>query len=99
MTKRAFDKIAAGLESAIAYADGRADPSEYRVHHVPTEVDVKAIRERRGMTQAQFAEAYGFTLGRLRDWEQHRSHPKGPERVLLTVIEREPEAVERALVA
>lgn len=93
---KAFDTIAAGLREAIAIENGQADPSSYAVH-VPSEVDVRAIRRRRNMTQAQFAAAYGFTLGRLRDWEQARSKPKGPERVLLTVIAREPEAVARAL--
>lgn len=96
MTKKAFDKIAAGLEDAIAIAKGDADPNSYRVH-VPASVDVKAIRQRTGMTQQAFASCYGFSIGRLRDWEQNRSSPKGPERILLTIIDREPEAVQRAL--
>lgn len=45
MTKRAFDKIAAGLNDAIAYANG--DTSRARVHEP---VDVRAIRQANGMT-------------------------------------------------
>ena len=51
MSRRAFDKIKAGLEDAIAIARGEADPATYRVH-VPAEVDVKAIRRKLGMSQA-----------------------------------------------
>lgn len=61
MSRRAFDKIRAGLEDAIAIGRGEADPATYRVH-VPAEVDVKAIRRKLGMSQAQFAASFGFAL-------------------------------------
>ena len=98
MSKRAFDKIKAGLEDAIAIARGEADPSSYRVH-VPAEVDVKAIRRKLGMTQAEFARSFGFGLDAVQNWEQGRRRPEGAARAFLKVIEREPEAVRRALVA
>lgn len=64
---------------------------------VPAEVDVKAVRRRMGLTQAAFAARFGFTLSAVREWEQWRRRPEASARVLLKVIEREPEAVERAL--
>jgi putative transcriptional regulator len=36
---------------------------------------VKVLRQRLGMTQAQFAEAFHLPITTLRDWEQHRSIP------------------------
>jgi putative transcriptional regulator len=60
---------------------------------------VKAVRKRLGMTQPEFAARFGIPVGTLRDWEQKRRRPEGPARVLLTVIDREPEAVKRALSA
>lgn len=96
MTKRAFDKIAEGMKEAVAFARGELDPSACRVH-VPAEIDVKAIRRKRGLTQQEFAFRYGFTVGRIRDWEQGRSRPDGPARILLKVIEKQPEAIDRAL--
>jgi putative transcriptional regulator len=96
MSKRAFDKIAAGLSDAIAIARGEADPSTY-VLHVPAEVDVRKIRTKQRLTQAQFATRYGLNIARVRDWEQRRSHPDSAARAYLTVIAREPEAVRRAL--
>ena len=37
------DSIRRGLREAVAYAEGKADESAYRVH-VPAKIDVKAIR-------------------------------------------------------
>jgi putative transcriptional regulator len=98
MSKRTFDKISAGLEDAIAIARGEADPASYRVH-VPERVDVKAIRAKLGMSQAQFAASFGFALDAVQNWEQGRRRPDGAARAFLKVIEREPEAVRRALAA
>lgn len=91
-------RILQGAREALAYARRTADRSLYRVH-VPAEVDVRALRRRIGLSQAEFARRYGFTPARVRDWEQGRSKPDGAVRAYLMVIEREPEAVERALSA
>ena len=56
-------------------------------------VDVGAVRERLGLTQQAFAEAFGVSLGTVRNWEQGRSVPEGPARVLLAVIDKAPHVV------
>ena len=94
MTKSAFDQIAAGMNDAIAYAKGATDGYET---HIPEQVDIRAIRRRLKLSQPAFAKTFGFSVGRIRDWEQHRTPIDASSRVLLTVIEREPEAVQRAL--
>ena len=96
MSKRSFDKIAAGLKDAIAIARGEADRASYRVH-VPADVDVVRIRRKLKLSQSEFAARFGIAPGTLRDWEQKRKRPDGPARVLLMVIEREPAAVERVV--
>ena len=85
--KSAFDKIAAGLEDAIGYADG--DPTRAQ----EATVDVKAIREASRMTQATFAETFRLKLGALRDWEQGRRRPDTGSITLLRMIEADPDAV------
>jgi putative transcriptional regulator len=60
-------------------------------------VDLKKLRRRLGLTQESFAARFGFSLGTLRNWERGRRRPDGPAQILLQVIDREPEAVERAL--
>ena len=91
------ESILRGARDALAYARGDKSRGRATVIHVPERVDVKAVRKRLGLSQAAFAARFGFSLGTLRDWEQERRRPEGPARVLLTVIDREPEAVERAL--
>jgi putative transcriptional regulator len=63
----------------------------------PADVDVKAIRTKLDLSQAQFAAKFGFSLGGVRNWEAGGSRPYGAARVLLAVIAEQPEAVERAL--
>jgi putative transcriptional regulator len=57
----------------------------------------KAIRSRLGLTQAAFATRFGFDLRAVENWEQGRRQPERPARAFLRVIEREPDAVLRAL--
>ena len=96
MTKAAFDKIKAGLDDAKAYLDGSANKRTFGVH-VPSRVNVKKIRTGLGLSQESFAQTYGFALSAVRDWEQGRRQPERSARILLKVVEKEPEAVTRAL--
>ena len=89
--------IQSAMEAA-SIARNEADSSTYRVH-VPREVDVKAIRTRQGLTQEEFAARYGFAASAVREWEQKRRMPDPAARAYLVVIDREPEAVARALQA
>ena len=96
MSKKAFDAIMAGIEDAVAYAKGDKRRGKARVIKVP-QVNVRAARRRLGMSQDRFAESFGVSAATVRNWEQGRRRPEGPARVLLAVIDREPEAVKRAL--
>lgn len=58
---------------------------------------VKVLRQRLGMTQTKFAEAFHLPITTLRDWEQRRSIPDAPARALLLAIERAPEVMRRLL--
>jgi putative transcriptional regulator len=91
-------RLIRAAKEARAIARGEADPATYRVH-VPASINVKAIRRRLNLSQGQFSARFGIPVGTLRDWEQYRRVPEGPARVLLTVIAKEPKAVERALSA
>jgi putative transcriptional regulator len=57
----------------------------------------KRIRRNLGLSQEEFAQRFRIPLGTLRDWEQHRRAPDQAAQAYLIVIEREHEAVERAL--
>ena len=92
---KAFESISKGLKQAVAHQQGK------RVQgikvHVPAEIDVKAVRQGTGLTQAEFAARFAISLGTLRHWERGDRKPRGATLVLLNVIAREPKAVMRAL--
>jgi putative transcriptional regulator len=89
-------RLIAAAKNARAIARDEADPATYRVH-IPTDVNVVKIRKKLALSQSEFASRFGIAPGTLRDWEQRRKRPEGAARVLLLVIEREPDAVRRAL--
>jgi len=97
MTK-AGSRILKSARQALAYAEGQAEPSDDMVH-VPEDLDVKAIRRKIGLSQEEFARHFGVSKRTVQDWEQRRRSPSGPSRAFLVVINREPEAVRRALSA
>jgi len=71
-----------------AYIDGN-------VYDVPIP-DVRAIRGRLRLSQAEFAERFHLSQRTIQQWEQHRAMPDMPARVLLKVIQRDPEVVAAA---
>ena len=60
-------------------------------------VDIPALRKRYRMTQQQFADAFGISIGTLRGWEQGRRSPDGPARLLLMIIEDRPDVAAEVL--
>jgi putative transcriptional regulator len=83
----------AGLREAVAHSKG--EKVEGLV--VRKVVDPKAIRQKTGLSQNDFAIAFGISASTLRDWEQRRKTPEGPAQVLLRVIDAEPEVVKRVV--
>jgi len=90
------ERLVKAMEEASGIINGTADPSTYVVHH-PSQVDVKGIRKGFGMTQAEFAAAFGFKVSAIRDWEQGRHRPAGHTAHYLKVIRERPDAVLSAL--
>jgi putative transcriptional regulator len=83
----AFEKIAAGLADAIAYAEG--DKTRGRIVAGP---DVKAIRAKTKLSQAAFANKLRLPVATLRDWEQGRRTPDAPAQTLLGMVAADPQA-------
>ena len=95
---KAGDRLLKSAHQALAYAKGEADTAHYAVH-IPQELDVKAIRHKVGLSQQDFAKYFGVSRRTIQEWEQGRRCPSGAARAFLVVIDREPEAVRRALTA
>jgi len=84
------------MKELQAHLRGEIKLSE-TVYHVPPETDVRALRETLGLSQSDFAALFGFNVRSLQDWEQGRRRPEIPIRAYLAVIQRDPQAVIRAL--
>jgi DNA-binding transcriptional regulator YiaG len=83
-------------------ADVLSGLSSFGVLGTPFEVpdvDVKRVREEQGLSQPDFAKCYGLEVDTVRNWEQRRYEPEGAAKVLLNVINHEPQAVCRALIS
>jgi len=89
-----FDSIKQGLTEAIEYSEGKLPKA---VVHKFSSVDVKSIRSKLGMSQTEFASAFGISVSTLRHWERGDRVPHGPALVLLNVVAKEPQAVLNAL--
>lgn len=91
-----------GLSDEALETAAKADPDNLpatrtmetraRTAHV-----VRRVRAGTGLSQSRFAARYGFSAAAVRDWEQGRRTPEASTLCYLRVIEREPQAVERAL--
>ena len=81
---------------AIAWTRGEDVKVRVTLVDLPN-VDIREVRMKMGLSQAQFAAKFGFPPATLRNWEQGRSRPDAPTRVLLAVIAKHPEAVEDVL--
>ena len=92
--KTQFEQMMNGLNDVEAFLAGEQEGFKA---HVPHDVDVKAIRNRLGMTQARFSDTFGFSLDAIKHWEGGRRTPEAPARTLLTVIDKNPAAVLTAL--
>jgi len=90
------ERIIRGLDQAIAWASGEDVPVRVTTIQVPA-IDVRTLRRKLRLSQSEFAARFGFPPATLKNWEQGRTRPEGPARVLLAVIARHPDAVEDAL--
>ncbi len=94
MKKKDFDLLTASIRQAGAIRRDEMKPG--RVTEFAPD-DVKAIRQRLGKSQSEFALMIGVSISTLQNWEQGRSVPEGPARALLRVAAVDPVAVAKAL--
>jgi putative transcriptional regulator len=92
---KAGKRILSSVRRARAFARGETDKDF--VVHVPDEVNVRAIRKQLSLTRVEFANRFGFSADAVKEWEIGRRTPDRSARVLLKIVEQEPDAVRRAL--
>ena len=85
------DDIIQAMAEALAHAKGEGPA----IVHAP--IAPREVREQAKLTQAQMAPLMGMSLSGYRKWEQGQRRVSGPAATLLRLIEKEPDAVRRAL--
>lgn len=92
------DDLLKSMEEALAHAQGKR--SRARAHEVSLKpAEIQKARKKLGLSQDQFAVAFGVSASTLRKWEQGQRSPTGAAKTLLKIIDREPGSVVRALKA
>ncbi len=89
-------EVEEALEEVLAHVRGET-PLPCRIVDDPAAEHIVALRKRMKLSRQKFADRFGLDARAIQDWEQGRRVPDRAARVLLTVIDRDPEAVVRAL--
>ena len=89
-----FNELLASVEQADDIIQGKAKPARVTQFAEP---EVKAIRDKTGLSQSRFANVVGVSKRTIENWEQGRRHPTGPARALLKIVDADPEYALKAL--
>ena len=89
-------EVEAALGEVVAHVRGETS-LPCRIVDDPAAERIVALRKRMKLSRQRFADRFGLDVRAVQDWEQGRRVPDRAARVLLTVIDRNPEAVVRAL--
>jgi putative transcriptional regulator len=86
-----IDRLAA-IEDAELGIDRTKLKGPFKVYNSPVP-NVRAIRKKLGLSQSEFSRDFHVSDRTVQEWEQGRSQPDQPARVLLEVIARFPDVV------
>ena len=89
-------EVEAALDEVLAHVRGEAE-LPCRIVDDPAAGRILALRKRLRLSRQRFADRFGLDARAVQDWEQGRRVPDRAARVLLTVIDHDPETVARAL--
>lgn len=82
-----FDELQTSLQEAVEIKQGKAQASRITRHEV---ADVKAIRVKLRVSQAELAEAMGTSVDTIKSWETKRRNPTGLAAKVLAAIQDNP---------
>lgn len=91
------NEIIQGMQEAVKYMRGKKTRAIIHKIKIPENIDVKLIRAKLKLSRSVFANRFGFSSRTLQHWEQGDRRPQGAARVLLLLLQRDPEAIEEIL--
>ena len=94
MDNKLFKTLLNSVQQAGKISRGELK-AKRQFHH--TQLDVKDIRLKTGLTQAEFSTMVGVSVRTLQNWEQGYRKPEGPALALLTIFKNDPRHAFQAL--
>ncbi|MFT4939031.1 MAG: putative transcriptional regulator [Paraglaciecola sp.] len=88
MNDEMFKQLVESVEQADDIIQAKTKPARLTKFPAP---QVKIIRTKTRLTQSRFADVLGVSKRTLENWEQGRRFPTGPARVLLKILDADPE--------
>jgi len=85
-----MSKVVAKRNVGMEILEGLRQLKRGEIGRVVNMPSVVTIRERTGLSQAQFAALLGVSIRTLQEWEQGRRAPSGAARTLLLVAAKNP---------
>ena len=92
MKKEAFEELLQSISQAGEIRKGLRKPSR-RFSYPPARI--LTIRNRWSVSQRQFATMIGVSANTLENWEQGRAKPNAQAAVLIRLVEKFPDTVQR----
>lgn len=93
MKDELFNELLQSVEQMDEIVKGERQPGRERF---VAATRLKHIRQQVNLTQQKFAKVIGVEVTTLRNWEQGRREPTGPAKVLIKLIEQNPETMIKA---
>ncbi len=91
------DEIIKSMQEAVDYMRGKKTRAVTHKVKIPDKINVKSIRMSLRLSRLAFANRFGFSSRTLQHWEQGNRRPQGAARVLLLLLQRDPETIENIL--
>jgi len=95
----ASESIMRGLQEMLDHAQGHVRLRSHSVSTTPpkkfTADEIRDIRDRLNMTQSFFADVIGVSKKTVESWEYGRGKPSGVASRILTIAEKDPDALRR----
>jgi putative transcriptional regulator len=97
--RKLFEELSEGLDALAARRDGKRTLRTHTVKVRPTPMvsgaEVSRLRERMNLSRALFAHYLRTNVRTVENWEQGRATPNAQAALLIKLVERYPDTVER----
>lgn len=91
MDNNLFEELLQSVKEAGAIMRGEMPPSRVFVYEVSS---IRQVREKTGLSQADFAKKIKVSPKTLQGWETGKQKPKGTAEVLMRLLDKNPELVQ-----